>query len=61
MRTILRGEIDLGQDLPATTKNDSRYHGYGLKSLRYTVQKYGGAVDISTQDHWFLLKIVIPV
>lgn len=55
------GEINLGHDLPATTKNDPQFHGYGLKSLRYTVMKYGGAVDISTQEQWFVLKIVIPI
>ena len=55
------GEIDLGHDLPATTKNDPQFHGYGLKSLRYTVMKYGGAVDVSTQEQWFILKIVIPM
>lgn len=55
------GKIDLGHDLPATTKNDPQFHGYGLKSLRYTVVKYGGAVDVSTQEQWFILKIVIPM
>lgn len=55
------GEVDLGDDLPATTKEDSRFHGYGLKSLRYTVKKYGGAVDVSAEDQWFHLKILIPM
>ncbi|MDO4521608.1 MAG: ATP-binding protein [Eubacteriales bacterium] len=55
------GTVELGTDLPATTKEDSRFHGYGLKSIRYTVQKYGGAVDLSTQDQWFNLKILIPM
>lgn len=53
-------EMVLGRDFPATTKNDAQFHGYGLKSIRYTVEKYGGAVHISTQDHWFILKILIP-
>lgn len=52
-------ELDIG--LPVTTKEDTRFHGYGLKSLRYTVRKYGGEVDVSTKDNWFNLKILIPM
>lgn len=51
-------EFDVG--LPVTTKEDAQFHGYGLKSLRYTVRKYGGEVDASTKDNWFNLKILIP-
>lgn len=54
-------EIKLDTDLPATTKNNTQFHGYGLKSLRYTVRKYGGEVAINMQDHWFELKILIPM
>ena len=55
------GEVNLGEDLPETTKEDPRFHGYGLKSLRYTVTKYNGAVDLSTKEQWFHLKILIPL
>lgn len=55
------GEIKLDTGLPATTKGDSRFHGYGLKSVQYVAQKYGGAVDVSASDHWFHLKILIPI
>ena len=41
----------------ATTKKDKKYHGYGMKSIRYTVNKYGGAVTIDTKENWFDLKI----
>jgi sensor histidine kinase regulating citrate/malate metabolism len=54
------GELELEGDLPATTKEDSYYHGYGLKSIRYAVQKYGGVVNIDQKDNWFELKILIP-
>lgn len=53
--------VDLKTGLPETTKKDDRFHGYGLKSLRYTVKKYGGEVDVSMQDNWFTLKILIPM
>ena len=44
-----------------TTKKDKKYHGYGMKSIRYTVNKYGGAVTIDTKENWFDLKILIPI
>lgn len=53
--------IEIGRKLPATTKDDTRFHGYGLKSIRYTVKKYGGEVDVNMQDNWFCLKILIPM
>lgn len=55
------GDMKLGNGLPETTKKDAQFHGYGLKSVRYTAQKYGGAVDISASDQWFHLKILIPI
>lgn len=54
-------ELELKEDLPVSTKKDRAFHGYGLKSLRYTVRKYGGEVDISKQNNWFYLKILIPI
>lgn len=55
------GNVYLGDGFPVTTKDDAMLHGYGLKSLRYTVKKYGGAVDVSTREQWFNLKILIPM
>jgi sensor histidine kinase YesM len=46
--------------LPATTKRDKRYHGYGLKSIRSTVEKYGGSVAVHGEDGWFELGVLIP-
>jgi hypothetical protein len=31
------------------------------KSIRYTVNKYDGAVSIDTKENWFDLKILIPM
>ena len=47
--------------LPITTKKEARFHGYGLKSLRYTVKKYGGEVRVDQENDWFVLKILIPL
>ncbi|MCD7945681.1 MAG: GHKL domain-containing protein [Clostridiales bacterium] len=44
-----------------TTKQDKNLHGYGIKSIRHTAEKYGGSVSISAQDGWFSLKALIPL
>lgn len=43
-----------------TTKRDKENHGYGIRSIRYVAEKYGGSLDISTENHWFSLKVLIP-
>ena len=54
-------EVQYQDGVLATTKKDKKYHGYGMKSIRYTVNKYGGAVTIDTKENWFDLKILIPI
>ena len=55
------GDIRFDGGLPVTTKPEKSIHGYGLKSLRYTVHKYKGEVWIETKDNWFSLRILIPI
>ena len=47
--------------LPLTTKGDTEYHGYGLKSIRHTVRQYGGHMNVKVDNGWFSLKILIPL
>ncbi|MDR1218450.1 MAG: GHKL domain-containing protein [Treponema sp.] len=54
-------EITLENDLPATTKSEKDFHGFGLKSIRYTAEKYGGSMTINTEDHWFILRVLLPL
>ena len=46
---------------PVTTKKEKEFHGYGLKSIKYTVNKYDGAVSMNQEDNWFELKVLIPI
>lgn len=55
------GKLDIKEGSLATTKKEKQFHGYGIKSIRYIVNKYEGAVDIDTKDNWFDLKILIPI
>lgn len=46
--------------LPATTKGDRAFHGYGLKSIRYVARKYEGTVTAGISGSWFELKVLLP-
>lgn len=52
---------DFRDGLPATTKEDPSNHGFGLKSIRHTAQKYGGSITAAIEDDWFVLKMLIPM
>lgn len=47
--------------LPVTTKNDKENHGYGLKSIRYIVEKHGGRLSVKAENNVFCLNIIFPV
>lgn len=44
-----------------TTKLDKKGHGYGIKSIRYSAEKYGGNITTEYKDKWFKLCILIPI
>ncbi len=47
-------------ELPLTTKGSEAYHGFGLKSVRYVVKKYGGNLAVDASDDTFTVDIIIP-
>ena len=46
--------------LPRTTKENKSYHGFGLRSIQMTAEKYGGEMSVHTRDHLFCLDVVLP-
>lgn len=44
-----------------TTKADFNKHGYGIKSMKYITEIYGGKFSLSTVDDIFTLTITLPV
>lgn len=52
---------ELVEGYPLTTKEDKENHGYGLKSIAMTVEKYNGCMTISQRDEMFCLQILIPL
>lgn len=47
--------------LPVTNKPDTDYHGYGMRSMRYLCEKYGGALTTGWEDGIFSLDILFPM
>ena len=54
------GEIAFDGELPKTDKQDASEHGFGMKSMRMLVKKYGGEMFLTAENGVFDLKIVIP-
>ncbi len=55
------GKISMENGIPQTGKENREYHGYGIKSIQYTVKKYNGNVVIEPAENWFRITILIPV
>ncbi len=53
--------LEFDEDLPRSTKPANGYHGFGLKSIRHTVEKYNGFVTVDTRGRSFTLSAVIPL
>lgn len=53
---------EFGADgLPVTTKADVDHHGFGMKSMAYTVDKYGGDLSVVAREGMFRLNILLPM
>lgn len=48
------------EDLPLTDKSDKNRHGFGVRSIRYISEKYGGTLSMKVRDGKFLLDILFP-
>ena len=40
-------------------REEKGYHGFGLRSIRYLAQKYGGHMELSDADGLFTLQIML--
>lgn len=55
------GEMRQADHLPHTTKQDAANHGFGLKSMREVVKKYGGNMEIRRENGEFDLFLYMPL
>ena len=54
-------KIEVNDGLIPSSKTDNQVHGYGLKSIRRSVEKYQGSLTLEQQDDWFSLIVLIPI
>lgn len=50
---------EAGKSLLSSRKDDTFYHGLGLKNVRHIIEKYSGTMNIDIQDNCFVNKIVL--
>lgn len=53
------GKADVGRF--ETSKQDKSNHGFGMKSMKKIVEKYGGTMDVFIADDMFQVDILLPV
>ncbi|MDD6050556.1 MAG: ATP-binding protein [Clostridiales bacterium] len=53
--------VNFDSGLPVTTKTDSQMHGYGVKSMKRAIEKYGGHLNLEQEDTWFRITALIPL
>lgn len=61
VENCFEGELRLEKGLPASTKGDDRFHGFGLKSIQNIAAKYGGSAAVAVKDGWFELRVLFPL
>ena len=61
VENYLEESLRFANGLPVTTKGGRDEHGFGLKSIRYLAQKYGGSMMAAVEEQWFILKVMLPL
>lgn len=52
--------VEFEDGMPVTDKEDKRYHGFGVRSIRYVVEKYNGEFQMRVRNGCFRLDILLP-
>ena len=53
-------KADLLNGLPATSKRDKTMHGFGLRSVRNTLARFNGTMDIEQTENNYSITLMIP-
>lgn len=61
VENYFEGPLQMEEGEFKSTKQDKSQHGYGIKSIRYTAEKYGGSISTEAQDNWFHLRVLFPI
>lgn len=49
--------IEFADGLPLSSKGEKDYHGFGMRSMRMSVEKYGGVLCVDVKDDIFSVDI----
>lgn len=55
------GTLTFDGDFPQATEKQDGEHGFGLRSIQYAVEKYGGSMTVHPEGNLFLLRMSIPI
>lgn len=53
--------VKIVDGIPVTSKKDTKYHGFGMLSMRRIAEKYGGYMNAGMKDRTFSLDFLIPL
>lgn len=61
IQNYYEGHLKFIDGLSQTTKKEKDFHGYGMKSLRYTAEKYNGTLTTAAENQIFSVHILLPL
>ncbi len=47
-------------EMPGTSKKDKQKHGLGMYSVTETIERCHGVLDISGNEEWLILDVLLP-
>lgn len=53
-------KVEFQDGLPVTDKADNNFHGFGVRSIRYITEKYGGELMMDLHNEKFCMDILFP-
>ncbi len=60
IENYFEGELNFSNGQLVSSKEDTAYHGFGVRSIQMLVEKYKGSMRISHINHTFALQIMLP-
>lgn len=61
IQNYFQNDLKFVDGLPLTTKKNKQTHGYGIKSIQYTAEKYDGTITVNVEHDIFMLQILLPM
>ncbi len=59
--TIINQNIILEDSIPVTTKNNNGMHGFGIKNIISTVEKYNGEYNYRIENGYYIAEVYLKI